>query len=239
MPALRVYHFKAGFFLLMKTYVTVLIWLAAVSTTSIAATSGSIVGKADGKLFIRAHNLAFKEVAIALHQDFALEIKGMKNLESEEITLNYEAASLEELVRGVLRYLKIKNYAFEFADDKLKTVNIIHGAGTAGSSMVDAATESFKQRETVTVAVVKGIVEASQAENLDLRPGDLIIEYGGKRIHNAAQLVEEVKNNSNKNQIEMIVVRDGARRRLALQGGFIGIRITTDKVSKQAYRNYF
>ena len=225
--------------MLMKTFFAVMIWLSVVSTANIAATSGGIVGKAGGKLFIRAHNLAFKEVATALHQDFALEIKGTENLESEEITLNYEAASLEELVRGLLRYLKIKNYAFEFADDKLRTVNIIHGTAAAGSSLVDATADSFMQRETVTVAVVKGVVESSQAENLDLRPGDVIVEYGGIRIYNAAQLVKEVKNNSNKDQIEMIMVRDGASRRLVLQGGFIGVRITTDKVSKQAYQNYF
>lgn len=216
-----------------------MIWLSVVSTASIAATPGGVVGKAGGKLFIRAHNLAFKEIATALHQDFALELKGTEKLEIEEVTLNYEAASLEELVRGLLRYLKIKNYAFEFADDKLKTVSIIYGAGTAGSSLVDSETDSFKRRETVTVAVVKGLVESSQAENLDLRPGDVIIEYGGRRIHNAAQLVKEVRNNSNKNQIEMTVIRAGASRRFVLQGGFIGIRITTDNVSKQAYQNYF
>ena len=239
MPALIVHKFKAGFFLLMKTYFTVLIWLAVVSSASLAASAGGIVKKADGKLFIRAQNLAFKDIAAALHKDFALEIKGTANLEAEKISLTYEAASLEELVRGLLRYLNIKNYAFEFADDKLKTVNLIHDTGTADSGLAGASSDSLKQRETVTVAVVNGIVESSQAENLDLRPGDVIIEYGGTRIHNAAQLVKEVKNNSNKNQIEMMVVRDGASRHLLLQGGFIGIRITTDKVSKQSYQNYF
>jgi hypothetical protein len=37
----------------------------------------------------------------------------------------------------------------------------------------------------------------------------------------------------------MIVVRDQTSRRLILQGGVIGVRITTEKVSKQEYLNYF
>ena len=37
----------------------------------------------------------------------------------------------------------------------------------------------------------------------------------------------------------MVVVRNDNSRRLVLQGGFIGVRITTEQVSEQAYRNYF
>ena len=37
----------------------------------------------------------------------------------------------------------------------------------------------------------------------------------------------------------MIVGRDRTSRRLILQGGVIGVRITTEKVSKQAYLYYY
>ena len=223
----------------VKRLFAVLVLSAIVSSTGIAITSGGIVGKTDGKLFIRAQNLTFKDVATAIHQEFDVEIKGLESLESEELTLEYVANSLEELVRGLLRHLNIKNYAFEFSEDRLITVNILPGARTTGSRPLDAATDSNKRRETVTVAVIKSVVESSQAEALDLRPGDVIIEYGGIRIHNATQLVKEVKKNSNKDQIELMFVREGNSRRLVLNAGFIGVRITTEKVSSQAYQSFF
>jgi S1-C subfamily serine protease len=69
--------------------------------------------------------------------------------------------------------------------------------------------------------------------------GDIIVEYDGIRINSAAQLVKEVKKKSANSQVEMIVVRAKMSRRLILQGGVIGVSITTEKVSKQEYLNYF
>ena len=74
---------------------------------------------------------------------------------------------------------------------------------------------------------------------MDLMQGDIIVEYDGIRINSAAQLVKEVKKKSTNNQVEMIVVRDRTSRRLILIGGVIGVRITTEKVSKREYLNYF
>jgi hypothetical protein len=115
-----------------------------------------MIERVNGKLSIKARNLALKDVAAVLHQDFGVEIKGREELGNKKITFDQEAISLEELIRGLLRHLNIKNYAFEFAEEKLRTVTLMDN-----------------------------------------------------------------------------------RRRLVLQGGFIGVRIAPEQVSEQANRNYF
>jgi predicted metalloprotease with PDZ domain len=203
-------------------------------TADRAIASGGIVGNENGILFIRARNVSLKSVVARLQKDFAVDINGLESLENDKITFVFEASSLEELVKGLLQYFNIKNYAFEFADDKLRIVTVVPGSKRSTTGPVYSDSDSAKREETVTVAVIKSIVESSQAETLDLMQGDFII-----RINSAAQLVKEVKKKSAKSQIEMIVVRDQTSRRLILQGGVIGVRITTEKVSKQEYLNYF
>jgi S1-C subfamily serine protease len=204
-----------------------------------AIASGGIVGNENGILFIRARNVSLKSVVASLQKDFAVDINGLESLENDKITFVFEASSLEELVKGLLRYLNIKNYAFEFADDNLRIVTVVAGSKRIIAGSVDSNSDSAKQEETVSVAVIKSIVVSSQAETLDLMQGDFIVEYDGIRINSAAQLVKEVKKKSAKSQIEMIVVRDQTSRRLILHGGVIGVRITTEKVSKQEYLKYF
>jgi predicted metalloprotease with PDZ domain len=227
-----------GIFLL-KIFVPILFWSTVLGTADMAIATGEIVGNENGSLFIRARNVSLKTVVDSLQKDFAVDISGLESLENDKITFVFEADSLEELVKGLLRHLSIKNYALEFVDDKLRSVMVVPGAKRIIADPVDSDYDSAKREETVTVAVIKSIVESSQAETLDLMQGDFIVEYDGVRINSAAQLVEEVKNKSAKNQIEMIVVRDKTLRQLILQGGVIGVRITTEKVSNQEYLNYF
>ena len=183
--------------------------------------------------------LYLKNVVASLQKDCGVDINGLESLENDKITFSFEADSLEELVKGLLRHLNIKNYAFEFADDTLRIVMVVPGAKRIIADPDDSDSDTAKREETVTVAVIKSIVESSQAEALDLMQGDLIIEYDGIRINSAAQLVKEVKKKSANNQVEMVVVRDKTSRRLILQAGVIGVRITTEKVSKREYLNYY
>jgi predicted metalloprotease with PDZ domain len=228
-----------GIFLSLRIVRPIFFLLAVLSATFIAIASGEIIGTADGKIFIRARNESLRSVVAIFHKDFAVEIKGLATLENEKVTFAFEAASREELIKGLLRHLNIKNYAFEFAGEKLKIVIIVPGAKRSISSPVDSDTDSTKREEIVSVAVINSVVESSQAESLDLLQGDFIVEYDGIRINSASQLVKEVEKRSVKNQIEMLVVRDKTPMRLIIQGGFIGVRITTEKISKPEYLNYF
>ena len=239
MPVLMIRFIKMGIFLLLKSVVPILLLSAVLATADRAIGSGEIIGKDNGSLFIRAQDVYLKTVVARLQRDFGVDINGLESLENDKITVAFEADSLEELVKGLLRYLKVKNYAFEFADDKLRVVIVVPGAKRIIAGTDHSDSDTAKPAETVTVAVIKSILESSQAEALDLMQGDIIVEYDGIRINSAAQLVKEVKKKSTNNQVEMIVVRDRTSRRLILIGGVIGVRITTEKVSKREYLNYF
>jgi hypothetical protein len=228
-----------GIFLLFLVLVPILFLPVVFGSVDRAIASDAIIGNENGRLIIRAQNLYLKDLVVRLQNDFGVEINGIETLENKKITVAFEADSLEELVKGLLRHLNIKNYAFEFAEDKLKTVSVVPGAKHIILNPADSDTDTAKREETVTVAVIKSVLESSQAEALDLMQGDIIVEYDGIRINSAAQLVKEVKKKSANSQVEMIVVRAKMSRRLILQGGVIGVRITTEKVSKQEYLNYF
>jgi hypothetical protein len=131
-----------GIFLSLRIIIQIFFLLTVLSATDIAFGSGEIIGTADGKLFIRAQNLSLRSVVARLHEDFAVEIKGLETLQNERITFAFEAVSLEELVKGLLRHLNIKNYAFEFAEEKLKQVIIVPGAKSIIHSPVDSKTDS-------------------------------------------------------------------------------------------------
>ena len=239
LPVLILYRIKTGILLFLKIARATLLLLPILSVTGTALGSGDMIGTADGKLFVRASNAPLKSIVAGLHSDFDVEIKGLGVLENEQITFKFEGSSQEELVKRLLRHLNIKNYAFEFVEDKLKRVIVVLGATPHFTGLDDSDTESTKLEKTATVAVIKDILESSQAKTLGLLPGDVILTYDDTRIINAAQLVQEVKKKSGKSQIEMTVVRDKLPMRLILQGGFIGVRITTGRISEQEYLNYF
>ena len=239
MPVLMIRYVKTGIFFLFKGFVSILLLSTVLGTVDRTPASGQIAGKENGSLFIQARNVSLKTVVDSLQKDFGVSINGIESLENDKITFASKANSPEELVKSLLRHLNIKNYAFEFADDKLRTVMVVPGSNRIIEGPVDSGTEPARREETVTVPVIKSVLESSQAEALDLMPGDIIVEYDGIRINSAAQLVTEVKNKSAHQQIEMVVVRDRTSRRLILQGGIIGVRITTEKVSRQEYLKYY
>jgi len=239
MPVLIKRQIKTGIFLFMAIAALISIFPGAMVGLDAALAAGKIVGTANGKFFIQAGQASVRTITDALHNDFDIEIKGLETLNSEKISLSIEADSLEELVKGLLRHLNIKNYAFEFADERLKLVNIFPGAKYSESHPSATKTDSTQSKETVTVAVIKSVVESSQADSLGLLPGDLIVEYDGVRIRNAAQLVNEVEKKSSKSHIDMLVGRNQSPMRLVVQGGFLGVRITTERISKPAYSEFY
>ena len=187
----------------------------------------------NGNVFINAHDSALVEILKELYDKYSIQISGLENRESDRITFSFEADTLEALLRGMLRYLGVKNYAIEFADTTLTRVVVVPDLMGDSYPVENKPSEQRSQAGSVSVAQVQSIVEFSQAESLDLIAGDIIIEYDGVRITSAQQLVEEVEKKSGKSQVEMIVIRKKNPVRLILAGGIIGVRIMTKKISKQ------
>lgn len=197
-----------------------------------------ISGVPNGKIIFQARDATLAEVIEELRTKYSIEIKGLEERKTEKITYAFDADTLEALLKGLLRHLGIKNYAFEFADEALKRLVVVPAATSDVTSLSISPEDIEQDEEFVSVAQIQSIVESSQAESADLEAGDLIIEYDGVPITSAQQLVSEVEKKTAKNQIEMVVVRQKNRSRLIISAGFIGVRITTKKISRAEFDTF-
>ncbi len=182
---------------------------------------------------MEAHDSVLVEIFKELNDKYSIEVSGLESRESDKITFSFEADTLEALLRGLLRYLGVKNFAIHFADDRLTRIVVVPDSMSDITRSENVQTDQRNRVEPVSVVQIQSIVEFSQAESLDLIAGDIIIEYDGVRISSAQQLVAEVEKKAENSQVEMIVIREKNPMRLILAGGIIGVRIMTKKISKE------
>lgn len=207
---------------------------AAFNFTTLPASASIEISQAwNGNIIIEARDSILVEVFTKLQEKYAIEVAGLESRKSDKITFTFEAKSLEDLLRGLLRYLGVKNFAIEFADATLKRIVVVPDSVLKFSSTQTLHTEETDQNESIGVAQVQSIVEFSQADFLDLLAGDIIFEYDGVRITSAQQLVDEVKEKDENSQVEMVILRGNYPIRLVLAGGMIGVRVLTKQISKQ------
>ena len=209
-----------------------LLW-AAFYATGPANASNEITRVWNGNIIIETHDSVLAEIFKELYDKYSIEVSGLESRETDKITFSFEADTLEALLRGLLRYLGVKNFAIQFADATLTKIVVVPDSMSDITTSENVQMDQRDQVEALSVAQIQSIVEFSQAESLDLIAGDIIIEYDGVRITSAQQLVEEVEKKSENSQVEMIVIREKNPVRLILAGGIIGVRIMTKKISKE------
>jgi membrane-associated protease RseP (regulator of RpoE activity) len=222
---------------LILILIFILFWTALIPDEQAHAVV-QISGVPHGKVIFQARDATLAEIVEEFRIKYSIEIKGLEERKTEKISFSFDADTLEALLKGLLRHLGIKNYAFEFADDDLKRLVVVPEATSDVSSLPISPEDLEQKKEAVNVAQIQGIVESSQAESADLQAGDLIIEYDGVPITSAQQLISEVEKKAAKSQIEMVVVRQKIRMRLIINGGFIGVRITTKKISRAEFNTF-
>ena len=215
-----------------------LFW-AAFYATGAANASNEITRVWNGNIIIEAHDSVLVEIFKELYDKYSIEVSGLESRESDKITFSFEADTLEALLRGLLRYLGVKNFAIQFADATLTRIVVMPDSISDITTSENVQMDQRDQVEPLSVAQIQSIVEFSQAESLDLIAGDIIIEYDGVRITSAQQLVEEVEKKSENSQVEMIVIREKNPVRLILAGGIIGVRIMTKKISREEINSIF
>jgi hypothetical protein len=215
------------------------LFLAAFYATGPANASNDITRVWNGNIIIESHDSVLVEIFKELYDKYSIEVSGLENRESDKITFYFEAETLEALLRGLLRYLGVKNFAIHFADATLTKIVVVPDSVSDITTSENVQMDQSDQVEPLSVAQIQSIVEFSQAESLDLITGDIIIEYDGVRITSAQQLVEEVEKKSEKSQVEMIVIREKNPVRLILAGGIIGVRIMTKKISKEEINSIY
>jgi hypothetical protein len=197
-----------------------------------------IVLETNGKLSFDARESTLAEIVKYLSSNYSISVTGLEDREDEKVTFTYSDDTLENLLKGFLRHIGIKNYAFEFADATLTRLVVVPEAYSNLSAASRSSSKDNRQNGYVSIAEIRSIVEASQAESAGLEEGDIILEYDGVPISSAQQLVSEVEKKSASRQIEMVIVRQKIPSRMILSGGFIGVRIATKKISRSEFDSF-
>lgn len=192
----------------------------------------------DGTIQFVARDSNLVEIAKKLSDEYAIEVKGLDKREGEQITFSFFSDTPEDLLKRLLRYLKIKNYAFEFSDATLKRVVVVPEETRDTPSAIEPAREAKNPAAFISVAQIQSIVDGSQAESAGLQEGDIVLEYDGVPIGSAQQLVSEVEKKSSNSQVELVVLRQKIATRLIISGGFIGVRIMTQKIPRTEFDTY-
>ena len=207
-----------------------LFWTAFLVTVP-ANASNEISRDSNGHIIIDAQDSDLIEIFKELYDKYSVEVSGLESRKSEKFTFFFEADTLETLLRKLLRYLGVKNFAIQFVDARLTRIVILPESVSDITISENLQTDRWNPPESISVAQIMSVVEFSQAQTLDLTAGDIIIEYDGVRISSAQQLVEEVEKKAENSQVDMIVIRERNSMRLILAGGTIGVRIRTKNIS--------
>ena len=194
--------------------------------------SNEIPRNANGNIIIDAQDSDLFEIIKELYDKYSVEVLGLESRKSEKFTFSFEADTLETLLRRMLRYLGVKNFAIQFDDARLTRVMVLPESVSDLPISENLQTDRRNPPASISVAQIMSVVEFSQAQSLDLTAGDIIIEYDGVRISSAQQLVEEVAKKAENSQVDMIVIREKNAMRLILAGGIIGVRVMTKQISK-------
>jgi len=223
-------------------YTKYIIWLFFFFIAQISPNISSAVDKPNSlivniqhdRLNMDAKAVPLGEILEEIYRKAGVNIVGLENRKDEPITFA-SAGETEEVLRRLLRHLKENNYAFEFSDVKLLKISVVSDSGNRkmASAPVRKNEEPEEQKELVNAIKVQGIVEGTQAASLGFMDGDYIVEYDGMRISHSQQLVNEVKKRSEKDNVEMTVMRDRTPMRFTVKGGLIGVNITTVRVPKE------
>ena len=87
-------------------------------------TGESVLSVGDkGKLVLRADNIELKQIITEFENRFALGFNGFSGCMDQKITLS-KTGSQTEGIRGLLKQLEIKNYAYTFHGKRLTQVTI-------------------------------------------------------------------------------------------------------------------
>ncbi len=198
-----------------------------------------LIAYREGRYVLAARATALGDIVRAIDSRHDVVISGLDDRLDQLVSVTITGRSLEEVIKRLLRHLEVKNYAFEFIHERLHRVSVLpQGARQASGSAVPQAEEA-PPAPLVKVVAILSIVEGSQAETLDLQPGDLVVSYDGIRIRSAQQLVNEVREQADRKAVDMMIVREDMPLSFSLDAGFIGIRIQETEIAQERYESFF
>ncbi len=209
---------------------------AAPPMTSEAAASPSLaVSYAGGRFEVAAEAAPLGEVLGAIIAAYPVEVVGLEARADDAVSFRAGGDPPERLFKRLLRRLGETNYALEFSGARLSRVSVMPES-RAGAAVRPAAPRAAPEEsgEMVSVVRVDRVIEGSQARSLGIQEGDFVMEYDGSRVLQPGQLIREVRDKTDREGVEMVIMRDGEPIRLGLKGGFIGVHIVPHRTDKES-----
>ena len=187
----------------------------------------------EGDWMLEAGDIPMKQILNSIDTRFGVTVSGLEERETETVNIQIRGKTMEAVLKGFLRHLGEDNYAFEYAEKKLKHISIFPATSTKAIELGQKAA-GVKEPEDAQVRVVEivGVVDGSQAQEIGLKKGDLIVEYDGENLDRPSSLVAETKKKSTDDMVEILIWRDGGPMRFFVNGGYIGVRIRSKRVPK-------
>ena len=187
----------------------------------------------DSGWMLKAGDIPLKQILNSIDNRFGITVSGLANRETETVNIQIRGKSMEAVLKGFLRHLGEDNYAFEYAEKKLKHISIFPAASTKAIEP-DQKAAVVKEPADAQVRMVEivDVVDGSQAQEIGLKKGDLIVEYDGAELDRPSSLVAETKKKSPDEMVEILIWRDGGPMRFFVNGGYIGVRIRSKHVPK-------
>ncbi len=207
---------------------TVFVLFLSPDVRSAKDASGPVLVKGD-RLTLEAAGLPLGKILEEIKMQAGVEFVGLEDRKEDTVNFSAQAEPLEKALKRLLRYLDVSSYAFEYKRTKLKRVSVVPKSKSDVPVLrppVPAESGQFPVANERVVRIIR-VNEGTQAEHLDLKENDLILEYDGVRIRSAQELVAAVKKKEPAETVEMLVIRDREPRRILLNGGLIGVNVIT------------
>lgn len=242
MPALPTRTQMTPFSRYIRILLLVCLFLIGTGNAAPAATGETdlTVSAHDGRLTVKAEQMPLKAILDGIYGAYPLIIRGLESRSDEVIDFTAESELPEKLFKRLFRQLGEKNYAFEFKGQRLNRVSVMPEAreGAVPRPTPSPAPPPAPEEDLVSVVRVDRVIEGSQAQDLDIRSGDLVLEYDGTPVSQPGDLIREVKQKSDRTNVGMLLLRDGEVLQMNLKGGFIGIHIVPHKVPPGVVAGY-
>jgi C-terminal processing protease CtpA/Prc len=185
-------------------------------------------------LAIQASTTPLATILSQVQNKCSVKIVGLEKRYDETITYVSKEGSPEGVLKDFLRYLKEKNYAFEYSNETLLQIVVLPGGDTDNNIKTALGNERENQQDTVNAVRVAVVIDGSQAQSVGLMQGDIILRYDGLPVASAEELVKATKTKTDNEQVDILVLRENYTLHFILTGGFIGVRISNVSISKEA-----